>query len=113
MQLLHVVQDFEAGADVLRDLARIEDLWTHARTKATEEGPWLFGRYSLADAFYAPVACRIVGYDLPVSDSARRYCATTLADGAFKAWRAEGLKVTYDPMPYDIGTTFAPWPEPR
>lgn len=85
-------------------------LWAHARSTATTEGPWLFGEYSLADAFYAPVAARIIGYNLPVSDIARAYCKTTLNDPAFKSWRAEGLKVTYDPFPYGAGLTTQPWP---
>ena len=65
---------------------------------------------NLADAFDAPICARIVGYDLPVSDAARRYCETTINDPAFKAWRAEGLKVTYDPFPYDMGVEARPWP---
>ena len=110
MQLQHVNVGFAADGAVLADLARIETLWTHARAEARTDGPWLFGRYSLADVFYAPVAARIVGYDLPVPEKARRYCETTINDAAFKAWRAEGLKVKYDPFPYNIGTETRPWP---
>lgn len=109
MQLQHVNKGFQPSDQTRADLARIEALWTHARSFAIE-GPWLFGAYSLADAFYAPVCARITGYDLPVSDAAHAYCGTTLADPAFQAWRAEGLKVTYDPFPYDMGTPTAEWP---
>jgi hypothetical protein len=52
---------------VLKDLARIETLWGMA---APGRGPWLFGEYSLADAFFAPVAARIAAYDLPVGPRA-------------------------------------------
>lgn len=110
MQLQHVNEGFVASAEVRQDIARIEELWVHAAKMRTEEGPWLFGRYSLADVFFAPVAARIVGYDLPVSDAARAYCNATIQDAAFKAWRAEGQKVTYDPFPYDVGTKTRPWP---
>lgn len=110
MQLQHVNVGFEASEGVLVDLARIETLWAHAKTQAQPEGPWLFGEYSLTDAFYAPVAARIIGYDLPVSENARRYCDTTINDTAFKAWRAEGLKTIYDPFPYDMGVPTGPWP---
>ncbi len=111
MQLQHVNTGFAANDATLADLYRIEELWAHAATLRDTKGPWLFGEYSLADAFYAPVCARIVGYDLPVSTTARRYCDTTIADPAFKAWRAEGLKVTYDPFPYLSGTGTAPWPK--
>ena len=110
MQLQHVNVGFAADRAVSADLARIELLWAHARTEARTDGPWLFGQYSLADVFYAPVAARIVGYDLPVTETARRYCKTTINDPAFKEWRAEGLKVSYDPFPYNFGTQTRPWP---
>ena len=109
MQLAHVDTDFKASEAVRADLARIETLWAYAREKATD-GPWLFGAYSLADAFYAPVCARIVGYNLPVSEAARAYCQTTLTDPALQQWRTEGLKDTYDPFPYPpVGRT-EPWP---
>ncbi|MEL6887523.1 MAG: glutathione S-transferase, partial [Pseudomonadota bacterium] len=109
MQLSHVNEGFAVSDPVAADLQRIEALWAHARGMAGD-GPWLFGAYSLADAFYAPVCARIVGYDLPVGAFARDYCETTLSDPAFQAWRAEGLKVTYDPMPYDLGGPTRDWP---
>ena len=109
MQLQHVNVGFNPSDAVQADLARIDTLWTHAAQFKTD-GPWLFGAYSLADAFYAPVCARIIGYDLPVSDAARAYCMTTLNDPAFRAWRAEGLKTTYDPFPYDMGVPTRAWP---
>lgn len=111
MQLQHVNDGFAPGDAVRADLERIETLWNHAATFRDGKGPWLFGTYSLADAFYAPVCARIVGYDLPVTKAARAYCKTTIADPAFKAWRVEGLKTTYDPFPYDMGVPTRPWPE--
>ena len=76
----------------------------------SDDGPWLFGRYTLADAFFAPVAARIIGYDLLVSDAARAYCTATITDPAFRAWRAEALKVSYDPPRYIFTDRIAPWP---
>jgi glutathione S-transferase len=110
MQLEHVFKGFNVSDAVQKDLKQIEALWAHARAVRQTDGDWLFGEYSVADAFYAPVAARIVGYDLPVSDAARAYCMTTLRDPAFKKWRNEGLKVTYDPYPYGAGLDRAPWP---
>ena len=110
MQLAHVDADFIPSAAVLADIARIETLWAFAREKATQ-GPWLFGAYSLADAFYAPVCARITGYGLPVSQAAQAYCRTTLADPAFRAWRAAALETSYDPFPYPPTGHTAPWPD--
>jgi glutathione S-transferase len=50
---------------VLADLARLETIWSWARRKTGAQGPWLCGAYSAADAFFAPVAGRIAGYNLP------------------------------------------------
>jgi glutathione S-transferase len=109
MQLAHVDVGFKPSEAVLADLRRVETLWAHAREKSTG-GPWLFGAYSLADAFYAPVCARIVGYDLPVSEAARTYCETALSDPAFRLWRSEGLKQSYDPFPYPPTGLTKPWP---
>lgn len=108
MQLNYVFEGFDADP-VRKDLARLEILWEHARSVAAD-GPWLFGAWSLADTFYAPVAARIVGYDLPVSASARDYCEAMIAHPAFRKWRAEGQKVSYDPMPYALDLPTHAWP---
>jgi glutathione S-transferase len=111
MQLEHVNKAFPVSDTLAKDLSRLEQLWEYAKGATDGKGPWLFGSYSLADVFYAPVCARIIGYDLPVSKSARDYCDITIADPAFKSWRAEGQKITYDPFPYDMGCTTRPWPK--
>lgn len=111
MQLLHQYQ-MQPSQAVLADLARLQDLWTLARTRHGEAGPWLFGRYSLADVFFAPVAARIAGYNLPVSPLMQEYVAATLADPVFRRWRAMGLTKSYDPVPYAMDLPIKPWPGP-
>ncbi|MFK7869301.1 MAG: glutathione S-transferase [Roseobacter sp.] len=111
MQLLHVWQGFAPSPGVLADLARLEDLWSAAWATSGHEGGWLFGEYSCADVFFAPVAARIIGYDLPVSEQARAYCMRVIADEDFQQWRRDGLRVTYDPFPYPQPLTEAPWPK--
>lgn len=112
MQLLHQFDGFALSDQVLADLQRVESLWTLARQRHGPGGPWLFGAYSLADVFFAPVAARIAGYDLPVGETARSYVATTLADPAFRRWRALGLTKRLDPEPYQLDLPTRPWPGP-
>ncbi|SFJ32962.1 glutathione S-transferase [Celeribacter neptunius] len=112
MQLLHQYQGFEITDAVQADLDRLELVLGIAFERFSGEGPWLFGRFTAADAFYAPVAARITGYDLPVSQRLQAYVATHLKDPAFKAWRAEGLKVSYDPAPYALDLPTQDWPDP-
>ncbi|WP_375229824.1 glutathione S-transferase [Roseobacter sp. S98] len=111
MQLFHVNEGFHVSDGVRADLDRIETLWAWARSRSGDQGDWLFGEYSLADVFYAPVAARMVGYDLPMTAFASAYCERTISDQAFIAWRTEGLKKTYDPFPYPVTAKTRPWPE--
>lgn len=75
------------SAEVARDLARIDELWSECRTRYGAQGPWLFGAWSIADAFYAPVVCRLQTYGSPgMGELAAAYCTTTLADPELAAW---------------------------
>lgn len=112
MQLLRQYDGFAPSDAVRADLARLERLWRMARERFGTDTPWLFGRYSLADVFFAPVAARIAGFGLPVGEAAAAYVAAHLADPAFRRWRALGLTVTYDPEPYARDLPHLPWPGP-
>lgn len=110
MQLQYCHVGFDVSDALRADLDRVETLWAHARAVSGSASGWLFGRYSLADAFYAPVAARIVGYGLPVSDAALEYCHRVLRDPAFVKWRKEAHTVRYDPDPYALPLDNTPWP---
>jgi glutathione S-transferase len=110
MQLSHVWEGFTPSDAVLADLERIETLWSHARAVSCAQTGWLFGDYSLADVFYTPVAARVIGFGLPVSDDARAYCLHLLSDTAVRQWRAMGLTKTYDPFPYPMPLEQSAWP---
>lgn len=110
MMLAFCWDGFAASDDVRRDLDRIEALWGLARKRHGQSGPWLFGEYSLADVFYAPIAMRIVAYDLPVGAAAKKYVQTQLDDPAFQAWRTQAMTETHDPWPYPMDLARKPWP---
>lgn len=78
--------------EVKVDVERMLALWAECRAVATEPGPYLFGRVSLADAFFAPIAVRLRTYQvkLPVDDEA--YVETVYQWPAFKAWQKAGLE---------------------
>jgi glutathione S-transferase len=90
---------------VLKDLARIEALWSAAPGR-----PWLFGEYSLADAFFAPVAARIAAYGLPVGERAQEYTAAHLAHPAFREWREAALADPRRVEADETGLPEGPWP---
>ena len=88
MNLRAAYSDVPISQDLEAELHRLEQIWDHARGEHGGTKPWLCGNYSIADAFYAPVAARIAGYGLPVLDSAKAYVAAHLADPSFRRWRA-------------------------
>ncbi|MEM8538732.1 MAG: glutathione S-transferase [Pseudomonadota bacterium] len=110
MQLAACWAGFSPSDAVSADLDRIDLLWGHARQNFGGHGPWFFGDYTLADAFYAPVAMRIIGYGLPVSEISQEYVQAHLNDPAINAWRADALTVDYDPTPYALNLPQTPWP---
>ena len=105
--------NFKPSDGVLADCARIEHIWEFARQEFGASGPWLFGDYSIADAFYAPVATRFATYGLPRGSVAEQYIQTTLADPAFRRWRAMGLAQNYIQPGYDQDLTEGDWVGPK
>ncbi|MEO1242561.1 MAG: glutathione S-transferase family protein [Pseudomonadota bacterium] len=81
---------------VQRDIDRISQLWTEARTRfgansPTDEG-FLFGKLSVADAMYAPVVSRFSTYGpVAVSDKAAAYMEVMQRTDAWRAW-GEGAR---------------------
>ncbi|MGB3407011.1 MAG: glutathione S-transferase [Jannaschia sp.] len=102
---------FESTDAVLDDLARLDVLWAACRALATE-GPWLFGPYSAADAYYAPVAMRIAGYGLPVSEAAQSYVSAHLSHGPLRRWRAMGEAQNRTLDVYEVIEPARPFPMP-
>jgi glutathione S-transferase len=86
----------QAGAIVWRDqpavrsdVQRIVSMWTELLQQ--HKGPMLFGEFTIADAYFAPVCLRIKNYALPVpghiTDYIRRLCALS----GVKAWVEDAL----------------------
>ena len=112
MNLRAAYTGVEPGEAVRADLDRIEEIWAFARRHASEEGPWLLGGYSAADAFFAPVAGRIAGYGLTVGAEAMAYVDAHLQDPAFRRWRAMGLVRGADLPWYARDFAQRAWPGP-
>ena len=76
-------------AAVRSDLQRVHALWTDALQSSG--GPFLFGPFGIADAYFAPVAGRIRTYGLPVSDAASAYIERVFASPGVAAWVRDAL----------------------
>ncbi|MGQ0509900.1 MAG: glutathione S-transferase family protein [Betaproteobacteria bacterium] len=80
--------------DVAKNIARISVIWTEARAKFGKGGSYLFGAFSAADAFYAPVATRFATYAVELVGVAKAYQQALLQCPAVREWTVEGLKET-------------------
>lgn len=81
----------DVGALALRDkpalradLAHLTALWSGLL--AQHGGPMLFGDFSIADAYFAPVVMRLNTYALPVPDDVAAYMARVCALSGVKDW---------------------------
>ncbi len=77
--------------EVQVDIDRVVALWSECRLLAKDSGPFLFGKPTLADAFFAPVAVRLRTYRVEVPAEAATYIETIYQWPAFKAWQQAGL----------------------
>lgn len=83
-------RDFERGVtaqqrtDVAADIARIHSIWSDCLERSG--GPLLFGAFSIADAFFAPVVTRFRTYGVELPAPLARYAETVLALKAMQRW---------------------------
>ncbi|MCC7635604.1 glutathione S-transferase family protein [Stenotrophomonas rhizophila] len=104
----------EVGARVLReqaavaeDLQRLQSLWQDLLV--SHDGPLLFERFSIADAFFAPVVMRLQTYALPVAPRVRQYMDAVLALPGVQQWVAAAL-AEHDFRPFEEPYRQAPTP---
>ena len=87
----------EIGAKLMKedsavqsDLQRIVNMWQEALNNSG--GPFLFGDFGIADAYFAPVVMRIRTYALPVPAGITAYCERITALKSVHAWIKDALQ---------------------
>jgi glutathione S-transferase len=83
---------------VRADMDRIVQLWSGLLQASG--GPMLFGEFSIADAYFAPVCTRIVTFGLPVPPAISAYVERVRALPSVKAWIDDALQEK-DFVPFD------------
>jgi glutathione S-transferase len=74
-----------------RDIARVVELWDQCRSRHGAGGPFLFGRFSIADAMYAPVVWRFRSYGVALTGAARDYADAMEALPPMQEWLGAAL----------------------
>ena len=78
---------FDFGDAGLRsDIDRIAEIWTDCRALSPNGGPFLFGAFGAADAFYVPVATRFRTYGVALEGAAAAYRDALLNWPDLAAW---------------------------
>jgi glutathione S-transferase len=72
--------------EVAADIDRIQRIWTDCRAHSAGGGPFLFGRFGVADAMYAPVVLRFKTYVVQLSAPAQQYADAILALAPLQQW---------------------------
>jgi glutathione S-transferase len=80
--------------EVQKDIVRIVEIWESCRTRYGAGGELLFGRFTVADAYYAPVASRFLTYAVSLPPVAQRYADAQLKLPAVRDWMAQARRET-------------------
>ena len=68
------------------DIDRIIQIWAECHRKYGDQGGWLFGDFSIADAMFAPVVLRFRTYGINLPESAGFYPHRLLESEAMQEW---------------------------
>ncbi len=65
---------------------RVLAMWSSLRAAHADGGPFLFGRFTIADCMYAPVVTRLRTYGVALDHVAARYSEAVFAHPAMREW---------------------------
>jgi glutathione S-transferase len=75
-----------------KDIARVVEIWTSCRARFGKGGELLFGAFSVADAFYAPVVTRFRTYGVTLPPEAEAYARAVESLRAVREWCDAGRR---------------------
>lgn len=71
---------------VRQDIERITNIWRECKQKFSPSGDFLFGKFTIADAMYAPVVLRFITYSVQLDTVCQNYAKSILALTAMQEW---------------------------
>jgi glutathione S-transferase len=75
------------------DIGRISEIWEECLSRFGHH-QFLFGEFSIADAYYAPVVCRFRTYGVTLAPALDAYCQRVLSHPAVARWISEAMAET-------------------
>ena len=86
---------FLKTAAVRQDITRISHMWRACLDQYGGNGPFLFGSFTLADAFFAPVVMRFTTYDVELPPPLAAYAEAVREQPYVKDWIARAALDRY------------------
>lgn len=93
MNLRYARKKLEVGDDVKANIRRIEEIWHKSLAKSG--GPFLFGEFCAADAFFAPVVARFDSYILADNPATLGYMEAVKTHPAWQSWASDAARETW------------------
>ena len=86
MDVCHTHPTPKTNPELQHDIDRIISLWQTQRHQNEIHGPFLFGHFTIVDAFFAPVVFRLAGYQIELPATVKAYVEHMLALPAMREW---------------------------
>ncbi|MBI3146867.1 MAG: glutathione S-transferase family protein [Pseudogulbenkiania sp.] len=86
MDIVSRHDDFVVPEAAETDIRRIVEMWEELLHHHQDNGPFLFGHFTIADAMYAPVVTRFVSYGVELPPRAQTYADHILELPAMQQW---------------------------
>ena len=92
MNLRRQPKPVHLNENAIHDVARLEEIFDYCRKTFGKDGPFLFGRFSLADAMFTPLLTRLETYAVRQKLITKAYIIAVLSTEAFQSWKVAALK---------------------
>lgn len=88
---------------VRTDIERVLAIWTECRRRHGQDGPFLFGAFSIADAMFAPVCSRFTTYAIALDPVSSEYVERVMSLPAMREWAQDAAaEVSGVPRPRPV-----------
>ena len=103
MNLRRRFPGYRLSEAAILDVHRIQAVWRYCRDRFANGGPWLFGRFTIADAMYAPVVMRFRSIPVDLYADTADYCRTMECDPSVREWIRRGLAESHQVDEDELG----------
>lgn len=89
MNIRESFSGYTFSQELLKEINRVQSLWTQLLSRKDRKGPFLLGRsLTGADFMFAPMVCRFKGYGVPLTSMCRDYVEAVCDHPAMNEWIA-------------------------